>query len=223
MAEITEDMKLGTSDNLGSGSTDVRVLPWWKNPINIVLLAVAGLLGSFGIGYLLGSQSSDLSHNSVDVGFLQDMRIHHEQASIMAMTYLEASPNGNTVQRMIAREILLTQSMETGRMIQLLRMFKESETNLTDQVMGWMNEPTPIDRMPGYATDEQMEQLQKSRDAKADALFRDLMIAHHLGGVHMTEYAMENAKHPEVRKMAESMLREQTGEINELRSLADSA
>lgn len=223
MAEITEDMKLGTSDNLGSGSTDVRVLPWWKNPINIVLLAVAGLLGSFGIGYLLGSQSSDLSHNSVDVGFLQDMRIHHEQASIMAMTYLEASPNGNTVQRMIAREILLTQSMETGRMIQLLRMFKESETNLTDQVMGWMNEPTPIDRMPGYATDEQMEQLQKSRDAEADALFRDLMIAHHLGGVHMTEYAMENAKHPEVRKMAESMLREQTGEINELRSLADSA
>jgi uncharacterized protein (DUF305 family) len=223
MAEITEDMKLGTSDNLGSGSTDVRVLPWWKNPINIVLLAVAGLLGSFGIGYLLGSQSSDLSHNSVDVGFLQDMRIHHEQASIMAMTYLEASPNGNTVQRMIAREILLTQSMETGRMIQLLRMFKESETNLTDQVMGWMNEPTPIDRMPGYATDEQMEQLQKSRDAEADALFRDLMIAHHLGGVHMVEYAMENAKHPEVRKMAESMLREQTGEINELRSLADSA
>ena len=223
MAEITEDMKLGTSDNLGSGSTDVRVLPWWKNPINIVLLAVAGLLGSFGLGYLLGSQSSDLSHNSVDVGFLQDMRIHHEQASIMAMTYLEASPNGNTVQRMIAREILLTQSMETGRMIQLLRMFKESETNLTDQVMGWMNEPTPIDRMPGYATDEQMEQLQKSRDAKADALFRDLMIAHHLGGVHMAEYAMENAKHPEVRKMAESMLREQTGEINELRSLADSA
>jgi uncharacterized protein (DUF305 family) len=39
----------------------------------------------------------------------------------------------------------------------------------------------------------------------------------------MVEYAMENAKHPEVRKMAESMLREQTGEINELRSLADSA
>jgi uncharacterized protein (DUF305 family) len=220
---MTEDMKQGTSDKSGSGLTDIRVLPWWKNPINILLLAVAGLLGSFGIGYLLGSQSSDLSHNSVDVGFLQDMRIHHEQASIMAMTYLEASPNGDTVQRMIAREILLTQSMETGRMIQLLRMFKESETNLTDQVMGWMNEPTPIDRMPGYATDQQMEQLQKSRDAEADALFRDLMIAHHLGGVHMAEYAMENAKHPEVRKMAESMLREQTGEINELRSLADNA
>lgn len=223
MAEITEDMKHATSDSETPLSSTIQVLPWWKNPLNIVLIVIAGLLASFGIGYLLGSQESDLSHNSVDVGFLQDMRIHHEQASIMAMTYLEASPNGNTVQRMIAREILLTQSMETGRMIQMLRMFKESEANQTDQVMGWMNEPTPIDRMPGYATDDQMEQLQKSRDAEADALFRDLMIAHHLGGIHMAEYAMENAKHPEVKKMAEAMLREQSGEINELRSLADDA
>lgn len=221
MAEITEDMKQDTSSVDSSPAQGEQILPWWKNPVNIVLLAIAGLLASFGVGYVLGSQESDLSHNSVDVGFLQDMRIHHEQASIMAMTYLEASPNGNTVQRMIAREILLTQTMETGRMIQLLRMFKESEANQTDQVMGWMNEPTPIDRMPGYATDEQMEQLQKSRNEEADALFRDLMIAHHLGGVHMAEYAVENAKHPEVRKMAEAMLREQTGEINELRSLAD--
>jgi uncharacterized protein (DUF305 family) len=223
MAEITEDMKQDTSSVDSSPAQGEQILPWWKNPVNIVLLAIAGLLASFGVGYVLGSQESDLSHNSVDVGFLQDMRIHHEQASIMAMTYLEASPNGNTVQRMIAREILLTQTMETGRMIQLLRMFKESEANQTDQVMGWMNEPTPIDRMPGYATDEQMEQLQKSRNEEADALFRDLMIAHHLGGVHMAEYAVENAKHPEVRKMAEAMLREQTGEINELRSLADNA
>lgn len=223
MAEITEDMKQDTSIVDSSPAQNEQILPWWKNPVNIVLLAIAGLLASFGVGYVLGTQESDLSHNSVDVGFLQDMRIHHEQASIMAMTYLEASPNGNTVQRMIAREILLTQTMETGRMIQLLRMFKESEANQTDQVMGWMNEPTPIDRMPGYATDEQMEQLQKSRNEEADALFRDLMIAHHLGGVHMAEYAVENAKHPEVRKMAEAMLREQTGEINELRSLADNA
>lgn len=222
MAEINGDMKQDTSIADTSSSPE-RVLPWWKNPLNIVLLAIAGLLASFGVGYLLGTNESELSHNSVDVGFLQDMRIHHEQASIMSMTYLEASPEGNTVQRMIAREILLTQTMETGRMIQLLRMFKESEANQTDQVMGWMNEPTPIDRMPGYATDAQMEQLQKSRGEEADALFRDLMIAHHLGGVHMAEYATKNAEHPEVRKMAESMLREQTGEINELRAIADNA
>jgi uncharacterized protein (DUF305 family) len=223
MAEISGDMKQDTSNSETATPSTEQVLPWWKNPLNIVLLAIAGLLASFGVGYLLGADESELSHNSVDVGFLQDMRIHHEQASIMAMTYLEASPNGNTVQRMIAREILLTQSMETGRMIQLLRMFKEAEANPTDQVMGWMNEPTPIDRMPGYATDEQMEQLQKSRDEEADELFRELMIAHHLGGVHMAEYAMNNAKHPEVKKMAESMLREQTGEINELRAIADNA
>lgn len=206
-----------------STDTAVTVLPWWKNPLNIVLLCIAGILLVFGAGYLVGGNDSELDHNAVDVGFLQDMRIHHEQAAIMAMTYLEAAPEGNTVQRMIAREIILTQSMETGRMVQLLRMFKEAETNPTDQVMGWMNEPTPIDRMPGYASDDQMSQLQSARGEAADALFRDLMIAHHLGGLHMAEYAEKNAKHPEVKKMATSMVREQRGEVNELRSIAENA
>jgi uncharacterized protein (DUF305 family) len=202
---------------------ETQLLPWWKNPLNIVLFLVAGLLVTFGIGYLLGSEKSDLSHNTVDVGFLQDMRIHHEQGAIMAMTYLEAAPEGDSVQRMIAREILLTQSKETGRMVQLLRVFQKPETNETDQVMGWMNEPTPIDRMPGYASDEQMKDLQMARGADADALFRDLMIAHHLGGIHMAEYAAKNAKHSEVKKMAAAMVREQAGEINELRAIAKKA
>jgi uncharacterized protein (DUF305 family) len=215
MVEITDAVPVTASD--------VEILPWWKNPLNIVLLIVAGLLLSFGVGYLLGSEKSDLSHNAVDVGFLQDMRIHHEQGAIMAMTYLEAAPNGDSVQRMIAREILLTQSKETGRMVQLLRVFKKAETNETDQVMGWMNEPTPIDRMPGYASDEQMAELRSARDSQADALFRDLMIAHHLGGIHMAEYAAANAKHPEVKKMAAAMAREQAGEINELRAIAEKA
>lgn len=211
------------SDTTLSADSDVTVLPWWKNPMNIVLLCIAAVLLVFGVGYLLGGNDSELDHNAVDVGFLQDMRIHHEQGAIMALTYLEAAPEGNTVQRMIAREILLTQSIETGRMVQLLRMFKEAETNLTDQAMGWMNEPTPIERMPGYATDEQMSQLQSARGAEADALFRDLMIAHHIGGLHMAEYAEQNAKHPEVKKLATSMVREQRGEVNELQSIAENA
>jgi uncharacterized protein (DUF305 family) len=212
-----------TRDEIVPESTPDEVLPFWKNPLNVVLLAIAGLLVAFGLGYVVGDRDSELSHNAVDVGFLQDMRIHHEQGAIMAMTYLEAAPNGDSVQRMIAREILLTQSKETGRMVQLLRMFKKPETNETDQVMGWMNEPTPIDRMPGYASDEQMAQLRAARDAEADALFRDLMIAHHLGGLHMAEYASEKGKHTEVKKMAAAMAKEQQGEINELRAIAANA
>jgi uncharacterized protein (DUF305 family) len=120
---------------------------------------------------------------------------------------------------MIAREIMLEQQMETGRMVQLLRMFKESETNESDQVMGWMGTPVPLSRMPGYATDDELDRLYRSRGADADSLFITLMIAHHQGGVHMAEHAVEFARNDEVKAFAALIVESQTSEIGELQRL----
>ena len=59
--------------------------------------------------------------------------------------------------------------------------------------MTWMNEPTPIDRMPGLASDADIDKLLASSGTDADKLFADLMIAHHQGGIHMAQYAVEHA------------------------------
>jgi uncharacterized protein (DUF305 family) len=147
------------------------------------------------------------------------MRIHHEQAVVMATLYLGAAPNGNSTLRTIARGILLEQQMETGRMVQLLRLFKAAETNESDQVMGWMGTPIPLSRMPGYATDAELEKLYASRDGEADDLFISLMIAHHKGGVHMAEYTVENGKNKEVIAFAELIVESQTSEVGELTRL----
>ena len=50
------------------------VLPWWRNPVNLVavLVAVAALFGA--LGYTLGTRHAEVRGNSVDEGFLQDMR-----------------------------------------------------------------------------------------------------------------------------------------------------
>ena len=122
--------------------------------------------------------------------------------------------------RLIAREIIVNQSNESGRMVQLLRIFDAAETNETDQVMGWMGEPTPLAQMPGYATDEQMQALQQSRGSEADKLFAELMIAHHEGGLHMAEHIGMHGKNTEVRAMAASMVKAQSGEISEMEKLA---
>ena len=45
------------------------------------------------------------------------------------------------------------------------------------------------------------------------------MIAHHEGGIHMAQYAVDHANVIEVRRFAYSMITGQTGEINELRAL----
>jgi uncharacterized protein (DUF305 family) len=144
----------------------------------------------------------------------------------MGLIYLDVSAPGmgegsesRGTLRLIAREIIVNQSAESGRMVQLLRQFDAAETNETDQVMGWMGEPTPLAQMPGYATDEELRALRESRGPEADNLFGKLMIAHHKGGVHMAEHATMHGSNDEVRAMAASMVKSQNGEIAEMEEL----
>lgn len=205
---------------------DDTVLPWWMNPVNIVLMVVAAAVLAAAVGFVFGESRGKGTKNGSDVGFLQDMRIHHEQAVNMGLIYLDVSAPGmgegsesRGTLRLIAREIIVNQSNESGRMVQLLRQFGAAETNETDQVMGWMGEPTPLAQMPGYATDEQMQTLQQSRGVEADRMFGELMIAHHKGGVHMAEHAGMHGANGEVRAMATSMVKAQNGEIAEMEKL----
>lgn len=193
-----------------------NLLPWWRNPLNIILIAIVVLLGTIALGYRLGQRTTIAAHNNVDTGFLQDMRIHHEQAVAMSSIYLNVAPNGNVTLRTIARGIMLDQALESGRMVQMLRTFSESETNESDTVMGWMGTPVPLADMPGYATDAQMKQLSQSKDAEADHLYITLMVAHHKGALHMAEYAQEHASNSEVKLFCASILKAQQGEIDEL-------
>ena len=194
---------------------EVVVLPWWRNPANIAIGTFGVVLLVFALGFTFGARPSTDDHNDSDVGFLQDMRIHHEQALTMSLIYLQTQPTSSVLQS-IAYEIIMSQGTEIGRMVQLLRDFNEAETNETDQAMVWMGDPTPLEDMPGLATDEQMKQLQQSRGSAADKLFARLMIAHHKGGVHMAEHAAMHGTNDEVRLMAEAMVKAQTGEIADL-------
>lgn len=207
--------------------SDEVVLPWWMNPVNIVLMVVAVAVLAAAGAFVFGESRGGEAKNGSDIGFLQDMRIHHEQAVNMGLIYLDVSAPGmgegsasRGTLRLIAREIIVNQSNESGRMVQLLRIFDAAETNETDQVMGWMGEPTPLAQMPGYATDEQMQSLQQSRGNDADKLFARLMIAHHEGGLHMAEHIGMHGANDEVRAMAVSMVKAQRGEISEMEKLA---
>jgi uncharacterized protein (DUF305 family) len=207
----------------GDGAT---VLPWWRNPVNMVaiLVAVAALFGA--LGYTLGSRSTEVRGNSVDEGFLQDMRFHHENAVVIARTLLltpdtdESGAAGNSVVRLIASEIELGQQMETGRMVQLLRMLGAPEAADLDQpAMAWMDAPVPFERMPGLATDEQIAELAGLSGPAADELFASLMIAHHEAGIHMAQYQVDHGENGEAKDLARSMIVGQQGEIAELNRL----
>lgn len=193
-------------------------LPWWQSKLNLAVVAVAIAVLCGALGWLVGNNRAIPDPNRVDIGFMQDMRAHHEQGVYLSLYYL-SDQGTNPDLRDIAREIVFGQSIEIGRMIQLLRQFGATETNETDTAMTWMNEPTPIDRMPGLATDADITKLLASSGAAADQLFVDLMTAHHQGGIHMAQYAVDHGHVLEVRRLAYSMVAGQTGEISEMRAL----
>jgi uncharacterized protein (DUF305 family) len=196
--------------------------PWWHARWRLVVLAVAVAFLGGSLGYLLAGDSGSARPglNSVDVGFLQDMSLHHDQAVKMAYFMLD-KPIGTVdpTIRIIAYEIARGQQYETGRMYQMLADWNRPTESDSDTVMAWMHEPLPEDRMPGLATAENLTQLQAAQGHDADVLFARLMIAHHQGGIHMADYAATHATTNRVRTFAGAMAVDQRSEIAELSKL----
>lgn len=191
--------------------------PWWHSPWRLLALGAAVLFLGLAAGYALFGGGGGSSANAVDVGFLQDMRAHHDQAVSMSFIYLEKPlAEQDPVLRSMAKTIIADQQFENGYMVGLLLDIGADPANETGQAMGWMDAPVPLDRMPGMATQEQLAQLQSASGPAADQLFVELMIAHHEGGIHMADEAATRAGRADVRLLAERMAKNQRGEIIDL-------
>ena len=210
------------SHDTPSTDDEVTVLPWWQNPLNFIALGLSMLILGAGIGYYLGDSSATPDKNKVDIGFLQDMRYHHDQAVQMAYYYRTSVADSLPRLDMIAEEILLSQQLESGRMVQLLRSFGAIEANDTGTAMGWMGHAMPIDEMDGLASQAELDSLAAATGDEASKIFATLMINHHKGGIAMAKYAIENASNNDVINMAKSMVKGQQAEVGELQAILDS-
>lgn len=200
---------------------DDGAAPWWHSPWRLLVLGVALLFLGGSIGYFVTQRSErHPGAGSVDVGFLQDMRYHHDQATQMSLAYLQKPAAGqDPTLRTIAAEILLGQQLEAGAMVQLLHDYGQPDSNESGTGMAWMSMPLPIASMPGMATAEQLAALKAATGIDADRQYAQLMLNHHLGGVHMAEYAAEHASEHDVKVLAQSMVTGQQSDINELRGI----
>ena len=210
------------SDETPNIDNDVTVLPWWQNPLNFIALGLSMLILGAGIGYYFGDSSATPKTNKVDIGFLQDMRYHHDQAVQMAYFYQTSVVDPHPRLNIIAEEILLSQQLENGRMVQLLRSFREIEANDTGTAMAWMGHAMPIDEMDGLASQSELDSLAAASGDDASRIFATLMIKHHNGGVAMANYAIEYGSNSDVINMAKSMVTGQQAEVSQLQAILDS-
>lgn len=190
-------------------------------------LALGCLVGAFAfLGAALSYAITERADappgpGSTDVGFLQDMITHHEQARALSYSELE---NGTSEDiKVFAREIIQQQSYEIGMMDRMLDEWGYARENRPDTAMEWMGMGVSPQQMPGMASGAELQALQDANGEDADALFLALMKDHHRGGVAMATAAADSAGAPWVRDLAARMARNQAIEINEMDAARDRA
>ena len=73
----------------------------------------------------------------------------------------------------------------------------------------------PTAMMPGYATDEELQELSKLTGTAQGRRWLELIRAHHVGGVTMAEAAATLASAPKVVRLAAAQAEVQTFEISQ--------
>jgi uncharacterized protein (DUF305 family) len=183
--------------------------------IAAVLLLAAGYAGRYVVEYVTSPGDT-----SVEAGFARDMSTHHAQAVEMAMIVYPKTTRSEI--RSMAYNITTSQSMEIGIMQTWLAGWHLSATSSQSQ-MAWMpngtKELNADGLMPGIATKAEIDQLRKATGTAADVLFCQLMVRHHLGGLHMVDAILKLTDRSEVRSLAETMRLAQSGDVTRMQEL----
>ncbi|MBV9922492.1 MAG: DUF305 domain-containing protein [Pseudonocardia sp.] len=204
--------------------------PGWVRPFVVVAAVLVLLLVGATGGLLIGRAGVPEvpAAESVDVGFLQDMSVHHQQAVEMASW--ERDHTTDPELRQLAYDIESTQTGQIGRMQGWLELWGASAQPVGRPYMTWMaGSPTGahdhavtasgVSTMPGMASADDLKKLRASTGRQMDVFFLQLMLRHHEGGASMLSYAAQNASQEPVRNLAAQMLSAQIAEANYITQL----
>lgn len=208
--EVSSDAPGDVADPAGEGGPRS---PW----VVVALVAVLALMVGVA-GVLIYQRSSTPGADSVDVGFMQDMTTHHQQAVEIASVVAENATDPEL--RAFAREILIFQQYEVGYMEALLEDWGQWPFPKDRTAMEWMGMPTTVAEMPGMQPEADVQALDDAEGREVDERFIEMMIDHHEGGIHMAEHAAQHAEDPRVRDLAQRIVTQQTGEIADLERAA---
>jgi len=147
--------------------------------------------------------------NSADTAYMRDMIEHHGQAIVM--TDIAGKHAGSKAVRAIAARIAAGQQPEIAVMEAWL------EENPGD---GGGGHGDGHGAMPGMASEADLDRLRAARGEEFDALFLDLMIAHHEGAVKMAEDVLGKGNNEYVEQLATGVIAQQLSEIGRMEKLA---
>jgi uncharacterized protein (DUF305 family) len=153
-----------------------------------------------------GSQSRTQTMGSFDedkpfdLQFIDQMIIHH-QGAIMSAEHMIADSERPELRQ-------LSENIQTSQAEQIEQMRAWREEWYPDAGPTFEMDPTQMSEMMG---DNQMQEMMGTEGT--DAMFLRMMIPHHQLAIDMSEQALDNAEHPELKELAQQIIDEQSAEI----------
>ena len=159
-------------------------------------------------GGMMGSFDED---RPFDLQFVDQMTMHHEGA-IMSSEHM-ISDSKRPELRELAENIEENQSEQIDRMQEWRDEWHPDAEQTSGMPAGMMDEM--MDEMMGDGMMERMMggSMQEMMGGATDEMFLRMMIPHHEMAVDMSEKALEEAEHPELKDLARKIIDEQTAEI----------
>ena len=148
-----------------------------------------------------------------DLQFINQMMVHHQMA-------------------IMSSEHMISDS-ERPELRQLAENIQRSQFEQIEQMQEWRNEwhPDDTEQAPGMSNDMMddgmMEQMMGGSMQRmmggdtANAMFLRMMIPHHQDAIDMSEEALERAEHPELKELAQTIIDEQSAEIELMQGYLD--
>ncbi len=186
----------------------------------VAAVTAATVLAACGGGDDSAAQpGANASFNLVDVGFAQEMILHHSQAVKMAS--LAATRAKDPKVKKLAAKIAAGQGPEIGTMQGFLKSWEQPlippMDGMGDEEMAAMMSES----MPGMASGDDLARLSTAKGAAFDQLFLKLMLEHHRAALEMAQKEQTEGRSEPATALAREIVTTQTAEITRMSKLQD--
>lgn len=148
---------------------------------------------------------------SYDLRFIDAMILHHQGAVEMAKVAQQKSQRSEINQ--LADNIIKSQNREIAEM----KQWRQAWYPQAGQLMAYDTSQGQMMQM----SSQQMQSMKMNKDlgsadAQFDLRFINAMIAHHQGAVTMAEDALSKSQRPEIKQLAQEIIKAQEAEIAQM-------
>lgn len=167
------------------------------------------------------TQVSETEHNDADVAFASDMIQHHAQA--LSMVDLTVGRTLDPEVQQIAEDVRDAQGPEIETMSDWLQEWgEEVPETMRDHSNAGHGMEEMGQSLPGLMTDADFDELENAPDTQFQALWLEMMVAHHEGAVEMARAEQEDGQFAATVELARTVADTQTAEIKAMRTLLGS-